>query len=126
MTQRIYITDGQDIAFFRTRSGKSVHIQHGVEYRDLLGEKVTQEEQDETNESMIGWMLYERFHGLCGKYSDTGLHDPDRGAVYHCEDEELCFRCMSMLDDEQRCILFSELTAREYRHDDLISRTFHG
>jgi hypothetical protein len=113
MAQRVYITDGDDIRLFKTRRGHTVHIQSGVKFIDLLGQEIAQDEKDDSSESPIGWMLYERYHAICGQISAAGTFDPDRGTVGWCEDTELCARCMSALDDNQRQLIFEELTSRE-------------
>ena len=105
--------DEDDISLFRTRHGKSVHIQDGVVYRDILNQVVSKEDINEANTSMIGWMMYERRKSICGQYSASGGLDPGRGEVGWCEDTELCMSCMEALGDEGRCKIFEELTARE-------------
>lgn len=104
--------DIDNIVLFKTPTGRYVHVQYGVVYRDLLNREVTQDEMDESNQSLVGWVMYERLFSVCKHYSTNGINDPNRGVVQWCRDIDLCRGCLNRLSEKQRQAVFKTLTSR--------------
>jgi hypothetical protein len=107
-----YLGLGDEIVLFRKKGGGAVHVQCGTVNKDELGKTPQQEQLAGASESMIGWVVYERRLGVCGAWSVNGVNDPNRGSVVWCEDSRLCRPCMDRLSEEERHLVFMELTSR--------------